>query len=184
MRVETDEAFDRVPEVYEERRKKFKEVFGRDVGGFFTEFETEDAEIILIASGTVATTARRVVQERLATNRRALSELTAQRPELADCAASLAQFDTVVKGVVAVLQRIRFELCRIRVHDPDRTGVSLPRQLDELMGFFVQSSSVEGEYLDIQLQFRKQIEYHHVLRPEARRERRRVVDRHDFLQMG
>jgi len=66
MRVDTEEAFDRIPEVYEECRREFQEVFGRDPGGFTTAFETADADIVLIASGTVATTTREVVKKRRA----------------------------------------------------------------------------------------------------------------------
>ncbi|MCP3902935.1 MAG: pyruvate ferredoxin oxidoreductase [Planctomycetes bacterium] len=64
MRVETDEAFQRVPEVYEEHRQTFQEIFGRDPGGAFAPFETDDAEVILIASGTIASTTREVVRRR------------------------------------------------------------------------------------------------------------------------
>jgi pyruvate/2-oxoacid:ferredoxin oxidoreductase alpha subunit len=64
MRVDTDEAFERIPEAYEEHREAFTEVFGRDVGAPFTPFETEDAETILIASGTIATTTREIVKAR------------------------------------------------------------------------------------------------------------------------
>jgi pyruvate/2-oxoacid:ferredoxin oxidoreductase alpha subunit len=64
MKVETDAAYQRVPEAYEEHRQAFKEVFGRDVGGFIDPFETEDAELVLIASGSMTTTAREVVKRR------------------------------------------------------------------------------------------------------------------------
>lgn len=66
MRVETDEAFQRVFDVYEEHRAAFREVFDRDVGGMITTFATDDAETVLIVSGTVATTTRRVVERRRA----------------------------------------------------------------------------------------------------------------------
>ncbi|MHC4615268.1 MAG: hypothetical protein ACYTAU_17045, partial [Planctomycetota bacterium] len=64
MRVDTDAACQRIPEAYEEHRKAFKEVFGRDVGGFIEPFETEDAEQVLIASGSMASTTREVVKRR------------------------------------------------------------------------------------------------------------------------
>ncbi len=66
MRVEVDEAFQRVPEVYEECREEFRKVFGRDVGGHIDPFETEDAELVFITSGTIATTTREVVKKRRA----------------------------------------------------------------------------------------------------------------------
>jgi pyruvate/2-oxoacid:ferredoxin oxidoreductase alpha subunit len=64
MRVDTDAAFQRIPEAYAEHRKAFKEVFGRDVGGFIEPFETEGAELVLITSGSMATTTREVVKRR------------------------------------------------------------------------------------------------------------------------
>ena len=66
MRLEIDEAMKRVPEVYQECRASFKEVFGRDPGDVIQTFETDDAEQILVATGTMATTAREVVRTRRA----------------------------------------------------------------------------------------------------------------------
>lgn len=66
MRLETHEAMERVPAVLKECRAAFCEVFGRDPGGQIETYATEDAETILIASGTVATTAREVVGRRRA----------------------------------------------------------------------------------------------------------------------
>ena len=64
MRLEIDEAMRRVPGVYQECRKAFTEIFGRDPGDVIQTFETGDAETILIASGTMATTVREVVRKR------------------------------------------------------------------------------------------------------------------------
>ena len=64
MRLEIDEAMKRVPEVYQECRESFLEVFGRDPGDVIQMFATDDAELILVASGTMATTAREVVRRR------------------------------------------------------------------------------------------------------------------------
>ena len=64
MRLEIDEAMKRVPEVYQECRENFLEVFGRDPGDVIQMFATDDAELILVASGTIATTAREVVRRR------------------------------------------------------------------------------------------------------------------------
>ena len=66
MRLEIDEAMRRVPEVYEECRARFRDVIGRDPGGMIQTFATEDAETILVASGTIATTVREVVRRRRA----------------------------------------------------------------------------------------------------------------------
>jgi pyruvate/2-oxoacid:ferredoxin oxidoreductase alpha subunit len=64
MRLEIDEAMKRVPEVYQECRKEFTEIFGRDPGDVIQTFGTDDAESILVASGSMATTARDVVRQR------------------------------------------------------------------------------------------------------------------------
>ncbi len=66
MRVETDEAMARVPEVYEEHRQTFQKIFGRDPGGLLDAYETKDADTILITSGTIATTTREVIKIRRA----------------------------------------------------------------------------------------------------------------------
>ncbi|RPH94500.1 MAG: pyruvate ferredoxin oxidoreductase [Lysobacterales bacterium] len=63
QRLELDEAMRRVPDVLEEHRAAFREVFGRDVSGAVEAYRTEDAERIFVASGTVATTLRDVVDE-------------------------------------------------------------------------------------------------------------------------
>ena len=64
MRLEIDEAMKRVPNVYQECRQSFTEIFGRDPGDMIQTFETDDAELVLVASGTIATTAREVVRQR------------------------------------------------------------------------------------------------------------------------
>jgi pyruvate/2-oxoacid:ferredoxin oxidoreductase alpha subunit len=66
MRIEIDEAMARVPDVFEECRRDFIDVFGRDPGGVIQCFETDDAESIIVVSGTMATTAREVVRNRRA----------------------------------------------------------------------------------------------------------------------
>jgi pyruvate/2-oxoacid:ferredoxin oxidoreductase alpha subunit len=64
LRKETDEAFQRVPEVFGECREAFTEVFGREPAGALDTFRTEDAETILVATATIATTARELVRAR------------------------------------------------------------------------------------------------------------------------
>jgi len=66
MRVETDEAFQRMPALYEECRQEFINIFGRDPGGHIDAFECDDAETIFIASGTIATTTREIIKKRRA----------------------------------------------------------------------------------------------------------------------
>jgi pyruvate/2-oxoacid:ferredoxin oxidoreductase alpha subunit len=60
-RLEIDEVMRAVPEVLEEHRQHFTEVFGRQVSGAVTAYRTDDADRILIASGTVAVTLREAV---------------------------------------------------------------------------------------------------------------------------
>lgn len=64
MRLEIDEAMSRVPNVYQECRDEFTEIFGRDPGDMIQTFATDDAELVLVASGTMATTVREVVRKR------------------------------------------------------------------------------------------------------------------------
>ncbi len=66
QRIEVDEAMERVPAVYDECRRSFETIFGRDPGGAISAFETEDAETVLVTSSTIASTARQAVAERRA----------------------------------------------------------------------------------------------------------------------
>jgi len=81
MRLEIDEAMKRVPQVYQECRKEFTDIFGRDPGDVIQTFDTHDAELILVASGSMATTAREVVrQRRKAGEKIGLAKLKMYRP--------------------------------------------------------------------------------------------------------
>ncbi len=62
MRLETDEAFALVPEVYEEHRATFEKIFGRDPGAMVQSYCTDDAETIYITTGTIATTTRDIIR--------------------------------------------------------------------------------------------------------------------------
>jgi pyruvate/2-oxoacid:ferredoxin oxidoreductase alpha subunit len=66
QRLEIDGAMARVPEVYGECREAFARNFGREAGGMVETVGTDDAELVLITSGTIATTAREVVRRRRA----------------------------------------------------------------------------------------------------------------------
>jgi pyruvate/2-oxoacid:ferredoxin oxidoreductase alpha subunit len=66
QRLDLHEALQRVPGVLEEHRAHFREVMGRDVSGAVESHRCEDADRILIASGTVASTLRDVVDARRA----------------------------------------------------------------------------------------------------------------------
>ena len=63
-RLELDEAMRRVPGALEEHRAEFSKVFGREVSGSLSAYRTEDAERIFVASGTIATTLKDVVDKR------------------------------------------------------------------------------------------------------------------------
>jgi pyruvate/2-oxoacid:ferredoxin oxidoreductase alpha subunit len=54
----------RVPDVLEEHRQNFKEVFGREVAGALTAYRTGDADRILIVSASISTTVREVIDKR------------------------------------------------------------------------------------------------------------------------
>jgi pyruvate/2-oxoacid:ferredoxin oxidoreductase alpha subunit len=60
-RLDIDEAMKRVPDVLEEHRRNFREVFDREVSGAVSAYRTEDADRIFIASGTVSKTLRDVI---------------------------------------------------------------------------------------------------------------------------
>ena len=67
QRLEIDEAMKRVPDVYQECRQSFTEAFGRDPGDRYPDHrDTDDAETVLVATGTIATTARELVHKRRA----------------------------------------------------------------------------------------------------------------------
>jgi pyruvate/2-oxoacid:ferredoxin oxidoreductase alpha subunit len=65
-RVDIQEAMERVPGVYEECRRAFADGFGRDPGGMLDAYRCDDADTVLVASATIALTARRVVERRRA----------------------------------------------------------------------------------------------------------------------
>jgi pyruvate/2-oxoacid:ferredoxin oxidoreductase alpha subunit len=62
-RLELDTAMRAVPAVLEEHRTAFKAVFGREVTGALSAYRVEDADRILVASGTLSTTLKDVVDE-------------------------------------------------------------------------------------------------------------------------
>ena len=64
QRFEIDQAMARVPEVLEECREEFRNVFGRDAGSAIQTYEVEDAETVLVATSTIATTTRELVRRR------------------------------------------------------------------------------------------------------------------------
>jgi len=81
QRLEIDETMARVPGVLEECRAEFREIFGRDVGGAIETFGIEDAETVVVASGTIAQTTREVVRKRRAAGEKiAMIKIKLYRP--------------------------------------------------------------------------------------------------------
>jgi pyruvate/2-oxoacid:ferredoxin oxidoreductase alpha subunit len=63
-RLELEETMQRVPAVLEEALEEFRSVFGRIPDGALTGYRLEDAETVLIASNSIASTVRGVVDAR------------------------------------------------------------------------------------------------------------------------
>ncbi len=64
QRLEIDRAMAAAAAALEDCRRAFAEVFGRDVGGAVELFAADDAERVLVVSGSMASTAREVVRRR------------------------------------------------------------------------------------------------------------------------
>jgi len=62
-RLDLDAAMRAVPAALEEHRARFREVFDREVSGALSAYRTEDADRIFVASGTISTTLKDVVDE-------------------------------------------------------------------------------------------------------------------------
>ncbi len=63
-RLELEETMQRVPAILEEAREEFRAVFGRVPDGALTGYRLEDAETVLVASNSIASTVRGVVDGR------------------------------------------------------------------------------------------------------------------------
>jgi len=84
-RLEIDEAMKRVPDVYGECRSAFEEIFGHDPGAAVQTYATDDADVVLVASSTMATTAREVVKKRREAGEKiGLAKIKMYRPFPAD----------------------------------------------------------------------------------------------------
>ena len=70
QRLEIDEALARTNDVFAQARDEFIATFGRDPGDSIEAFETEDAELILVTSGSIATTVREIVRRQRAVGER------------------------------------------------------------------------------------------------------------------
>lgn len=64
QRAEIQQAMESVPEVLKEAVEEFERVFGRRPAQAFPAVHTEDAELVLVAAGTMARTALREVEDR------------------------------------------------------------------------------------------------------------------------
>ena len=80
-RHELEQAMAQVPEVLEEARAEFRKIFGRTPDGALAEHHTEDAELVLIACNSIASTARQTVDDlRVRGHRVGLIKLKQFRP--------------------------------------------------------------------------------------------------------
>jgi pyruvate/2-oxoacid:ferredoxin oxidoreductase alpha subunit len=62
-RRQAQEAFDRVPGVYREVQAEFQKKFGRPLADLVVPYQADDAEVLLVSMGTLASTMRRVVDQ-------------------------------------------------------------------------------------------------------------------------
>ncbi len=62
-RYQTEESMNNARKVITDVTKEFGKTFGRDYGGLIEKYRCEDAEVILITTGTVTSTARLVVDQ-------------------------------------------------------------------------------------------------------------------------
>jgi pyruvate ferredoxin oxidoreductase alpha subunit len=63
VRYQTEQSMNNARDVVSEVTKEFGKAFGRNYGGMVEEYQCDDAEVILITTGTVTSTAREVVDE-------------------------------------------------------------------------------------------------------------------------
>jgi pyruvate/2-oxoacid:ferredoxin oxidoreductase alpha subunit len=111
-RHELQEAMERVPAVLADALDEFENVFGRRPLAALSAEQTDDADVVLVASGTMAGTARRVVQTaRRAGERVGLISMKLFRPfprhELVEAIPSSTQVATDARGPrrIGVLDR-------------------------------------------------------------------------------
>ncbi|HUI38456.1 MAG TPA: transketolase C-terminal domain-containing protein [Thermoplasmata archaeon] len=91
FRREMSKATDRVPKVFSVVEEEFRRLIGRDYGGALPLYKTDDADAILLTMGTIATTARTVVDELRSEGRKVgLARIRQFRPFPADELRALA----------------------------------------------------------------------------------------------
>ncbi|HUJ77794.1 MAG TPA: transketolase C-terminal domain-containing protein, partial [Thermoplasmata archaeon] len=102
FRREVSDATDRVPAVIRSVERQYEEVTGRSHGGMLPTYRTDDADAVLVTTGTSTTTARGVVDEmRAAGLKVGLAKMRVFRPFPAEEVRALA--DSV--GRIGVLDR-------------------------------------------------------------------------------
>ncbi len=153
QRLEIDQAMRRVPQVYEECRAVFQEVFGRDPGGAVEAFETADADEVLIASATIATTAREVVRRRRAEGEKVgLLKIKMFRPfpeeEIAAALASARKVAVLDRNYAAGMGGIFYQDVRAIFHGR-RDGLLIQDYLTGLCGGDVTRAMVEEVLSDL-----------------------------------
>jgi pyruvate/2-oxoacid:ferredoxin oxidoreductase alpha subunit len=154
-RMEIQEAMERVPAVFDECRAGFEGVFGRDPGGAIETFATDDADTVLLASASIATTAREVVKRRRAQGEKVgLVKMRMYRPfpedALRDACASATRLGVLDRDYAAGMGGIWWQDARaafqgrrddlmvqdylVGVGGGDVTPESIDRVVDDLVG--------------------------------------------------
>lgn len=62
-RQQAHAAMERVPKVYAEVQQRFREIFGRPLADLVVPYRMDDADVVLVSMGTLATTVRAAVDE-------------------------------------------------------------------------------------------------------------------------
>lgn len=70
QRYELDQAMNQVEDVYRQAQDEFHQVFGRQVAGPIEPYRADDADTLLLTSGSITNTARTAVDEARASGRR------------------------------------------------------------------------------------------------------------------
>jgi pyruvate/2-oxoacid:ferredoxin oxidoreductase alpha subunit len=154
-RLELDEAMARVPAVLEECRGEFEDLFGRDPGGAIEAFETEDAERILVASGSITSTAREVVrQHRQAGEKVGLIKIKLFRPfpedEIRSACRSTAKIGVLDRNYAAGLGGVFWQDLRAAFQG-HRDDLLIQDYLTGLCGGDVTPHEIDGVHADLAL---------------------------------
>jgi pyruvate/2-oxoacid:ferredoxin oxidoreductase alpha subunit len=154
-RLELDEAMARVPAVLTECRAEFEDLFGRDPGDAIETFETEDAERILVASGSITSTAREVVrQHRQAGEKVGLIKIKLFRPfpedEIRRACRSTAKIGVLDRNYAAGLGGVFWQDLRAAFQG-HRDDLLIQDYLTGLCGGDVTPHEIDGVLADLAL---------------------------------